>query len=196
MCLFDSFSKAFASPAYIRKVCVRLHSENSEPTSFSQMTPDEHPPTPPPCRWPTLITTHPHQISARWALPVMLCCSAPSASSSAPLRPSVRYPTTGLVVNTMHIRTFCDHINVLHIFGQICIVLKSGWSSTTTRMLASWLVFLCLRLTPRRHRQADGQPSPFYPPSPSFKSFGAACVKLCCLPPPSLAKNIHICSLV
>ena len=112
MCLFDSFSKAFASPAYIRKVCVRLHSENSEPTSFSQMTPDEHPPTPPPCRWPTLITTHPHQISARWALPVMLCCSAPSASSSAPLRPSVRYPSFGLIVNITCMRTFCDHINV------------------------------------------------------------------------------------
>ena len=136
------------------------------------------------------------RFSSFGAASVVLCCSAPPASLSAPLRPSVRYPTTGLVVNTMHIRTFCDHINVLHIFGQICIVLKSGWSSTTTRMLASWLVFLCLRLTPRRHRQADGQPSPFYPPSPSFKSFGAACVKLCCLPPPSLAKNIHICSLV
>ena len=37
-------------------MCVRLHSESSEPTMFSQATPDEHPPTPPPCRWPALLT--------------------------------------------------------------------------------------------------------------------------------------------
>ena len=48
-----------ASAADIRKsVCVRLRSESSEPTIlFSQTTPDEHPPTPPPCRWPALITS-------------------------------------------------------------------------------------------------------------------------------------------
>ena len=35
--------------------CVRLHSDNSEPTMLiSQKTPDEHPP-PSPCRWPALI---------------------------------------------------------------------------------------------------------------------------------------------
>ena len=46
-----------ASPADIRKVCVRLHLENSERTMLtSQRTPDEHPPPPPPCRWPDLIT--------------------------------------------------------------------------------------------------------------------------------------------
>ena len=49
-----------ASPTDSRKVvcvCVRLHTENSETTmSISQTTPDEHPPTPPPCRWPLLIT--------------------------------------------------------------------------------------------------------------------------------------------
>ena len=45
------------------------------------------------------------------------------------------------------------------------------------------LVFLtCLRLTPRRHRQAIGQLSSLYSPLPSFNSFGAACVKLCGLP--------------
>ena len=45
------------SPADIRKVCcVRLHSENSEPTLISPTTPEEHPPTPPPCRWPALFT--------------------------------------------------------------------------------------------------------------------------------------------
>ena len=51
------------------------------------------------------------------AASVMLCCSAPPAYLSSPLWPSVRYPSIGLVVNIMHIRTFCDHLNVLHIFG-------------------------------------------------------------------------------
>ena len=39
-------------------MCVRLHSENSEPTTMliSQTILDEHPPMPPPCRWPGLIT--------------------------------------------------------------------------------------------------------------------------------------------
>ena len=30
----------------------------------------------------------------------------------------------------IYIRGFCDHTNVLHIFDQTDIVLKSGWSST------------------------------------------------------------------
>ena len=50
-------------------------------------------------------------------------------------------------------------------------------------------------LTTRRHHQADGQLSPLYPPSPSFSSFGAACVKLCGLPP-SQVRNIRLCCLV
>ena len=54
---FPLASKGFPS-GYSRSVCVRLHSENSEPKMLiSQTTPDEHPPTPPPCRWPALITS-------------------------------------------------------------------------------------------------------------------------------------------
>ena len=47
--------------------------------------------------------------------------------------------------------------------------------------------FLKRRLanTPRRHRLVDGQFSLPYPPSPSFSSFGAASVMLCCFPPAS-----------
>ena len=49
-------SKGFPN-RYSKSVCVRLHSENSEPTMlFSRTTPDGHPPMPPPCRWPALIT--------------------------------------------------------------------------------------------------------------------------------------------
>ena len=48
---------------------------------------------------------------------------------------------------------------------------------------ASSLVLLpSLPLIPRLQRQADGQLSPLYPPSPSFSSFGADRVEICCLP--------------
>ena len=85
------------------------------------------------------------------AVSVMLCCFTPPAYSSAPLRSSVCYPSIGLVVNIIYIRTFCDHINVRHISDQSFIVFKSGWSSTSTtaQMPASSLVFTCFRLTPR-----------------------------------------------
>ena len=78
----------------------------------------------------------------------------------------------------MCIQNFCEHLNVLNIFDQTCIVLKSGWSSTARMPASSLVLFPCLHLNPRRHRQADGQLSSLYPPSPSFSSFGAACVKL------------------
>ena len=42
---------------YSKSVCVRLHSENSDAAMLiSQTSPDKLPPTPPPCRWQTLIT--------------------------------------------------------------------------------------------------------------------------------------------
>ena len=91
-----------ASPTDIRKVYVRLHSESSEPTMLlSQTTPDEHPPTPPLCRWPaiTLPTLAKFQLVWRCLCDVVLCCSPPPASSSKPLRPSVCYPSMSQVVN-------------------------------------------------------------------------------------------------
>ena len=123
----------------------------------------------------------------------LLCCSAPLASSSEPIRPTACYPSIGLVVNIVHIRTFCDHINVLHMVDKTSIVLKSALRFTAARMLASSLDFPCLRLTPRRHHQADGQLKPLSPPSPSFSSFGDARVKLYSLPPPSLVRNTCLC---
>ena len=152
-------------------MCVRRHSENSEPTMLiSQTAPDGHPPTPPPCRWPALITSS--SFSSFGAASEMLCGCALPACSSTPLRPSVHYPSISLVVNIMYIQTFCEHLDVLYMFStrQTCIALKSGWSSTP-RMPASSLGLLpCLQLPP------------IYFPSPSSSSFGAACVKLCCLP--------------
>ena len=43
----------------------------------------------------------------------------------------------------------------------------------------------CLTNTSRRHSRADGELSSLYPSSPSFSSFGAACVMLCCSPTPA-----------
>ena len=56
----------------------------------------------------------------------MLCCS-PSASSSTL---AVCYPSISLIENIMHIRVFCDHLNVFYIFDPTCTVLKSSWGST------------------------------------------------------------------
>ena len=38
--------------------------------------------------------------------------------------------------------------------------------------------------------------SSLYPASPSFSSFGASCVELCCLPPPSLVRDACISCIV
>ena len=46
----------------------------------------------------------------------MMCCSAPPACSSTPLRPSVHYPSISLVVNLMRIHSFCEHPKALYIF--------------------------------------------------------------------------------
>ena len=50
------------------------------------------------------------------------------------------------------------------------------------RKLRTYEVFRKRRLTntPRRHRLADGQLSSLYAPLPSFSSFGAASVMMCC----------------
>ena len=55
----------------------------------------------------------------------MLGCSLP-VSSNTPLRASVYNANIRFVVNIAYIRKFCDHLIVLYIFDQSCIVLKSG----------------------------------------------------------------------
>ena len=54
--------------------------------------------------------------SSLGAASVILCCSAPPASSNTPLRPSVHYPSISLVVKMMFIQIFRDHLNALYIF--------------------------------------------------------------------------------
>ena len=98
----------------------------SEPTRwFSQMTPDKHPRRHHLADGPfsSLYAPSP-SLSSCGAASVMMCCSARPASSSAP---SV-LPEDRVLIYT---RRCCDHINVLHIFDETCIVLKLGWRSTT-----------------------------------------------------------------
>ena len=87
--------------------------------------------------------------SSYGAASVMLCCSAPLASSGAPLRPSVHYRSIGQVVIAKYFEvlvcTSCNPINIHYIFDQTCTVSKSGRSLKTSRMPTSSLVLLpCL----------------------------------------------------
>ena len=118
-----------ASPADIRKVCVRLHLENSERTMLtSQRTPDEHPPPPPPCRWPDLITL---PTLAKFQLVWRRLCDVLFRSSCLFEHPYGRLCTTRVSVVIMRIQTVCDHLNILHISTrQTCTGLESGRSST------------------------------------------------------------------
>ena len=82
--------------------------EKSEHTmQVSQTTPDEHPPTPPPCRWSARITLRTstkfqHVDAASVVMTYVLFRS-----------PSLCYPRIGLVVNIIYIRRYFDQINIL-----------------------------------------------------------------------------------
>ena len=107
-----------------------LSLRNSEPTRwFSRMTPDEHPRRHHLADGPlsSLYAPSP-SLSSFGAASVMMCCSARPASSRAP---SV-LPEDRVGRNIIYNRRFSDHIDVLHIFDQTCIVLKFGWRSTTS----------------------------------------------------------------
>ena len=107
---------------------------------ISQTTPDEHPPTPPPCRWPALITLPSPSFSSFGAASMMLCCSVPPACSSTPLQPSMNYPSISIIVNIMCIQTFCEHLNVLYIFDQTDLhrfKIRQELSSANPRLIVS-----------------------------------------------------------
>ena len=106
-----------------------LSLRNSEPTRwFSQMTPDEHPRRHHLADGPlSLLYVPSPSLSSFGAASVMTCCSARPAFSSAPYV----LPEDRIGRNIIYFRRFCDHINVLHIFDQTCVVLKLGWRSTT-----------------------------------------------------------------
>ena len=120
-----------------------------------------------------------------------MCCSAPPACSSTPLRPSVHYPSISPVVNIVCIETFCENLNVLYIFDQtdLCRVeVRLELNGMNARLIVS---------PPSLSPSHPPTPPPsrwpaltILPPSPSFSSFGAACVKLCCLLLPRWSETI------
>ena len=101
----------------------------SEPTKwFSQMTTDEHPRRHHLADGPLLSLYAPSpSLGSYSTASVMMCCSARLASSNAL---SV-LPEDRIGRNIINIASFYNHINVLHIFDQTCIVLTLGWRSTT-----------------------------------------------------------------
>ena len=98
------------------------------------------------------------------------------------------------------IQPFCEHLNAISIFDKTGLyrfeVRLELYAENVRLIVSPPSLSPSLPLSLRRHRHVDGQLSPLYPPSPSFSSFGAACVKLCCLPTPSLVRNIRLCCLV
>ena len=92
--------------------------------------PDDHPPTPLPCRWPALVTLPTlanFQLVWRRLGDVVLFRS--SCLFDHTLTAVCVLPSIGLVESRRYIRTFCDHLNVLYIFDPTCVVFKSGWNS-------------------------------------------------------------------
>ena len=91
--------------------------------------PDEHPSTPPPSRWPALITL---PTLAKFQLVWRHLCDVPLPSWL------FEYTLTAVCVlpeyrsgrNIRYIRTFCALLNFLYIFDPTCIVSRSGWNST------------------------------------------------------------------
>ena len=87
---------------------------------ISETMPDEHPPTPPLCRWPVLITLPTlakFQLVWRRLCDVLLFRSSCSFERTL-LRPSVQYPSISLLVKLVCIQTLCDHLKALYIFDQ------------------------------------------------------------------------------
>ena len=133
---------------YSKSVCVRMPSENFEPTRlFSHTTPDAHPPTPPPRRWPARITCRiPTKFQLVWRRLYNQCDDVLFRS---PCFFERTLCATGRSEYSLIWYTFVDFVTINE--------LGDGPSS-------SLVLLPCLRLTPRRHCQADDQISPLYAP--------------------------------
>ena len=164
---------------------------------FSQTTPDEHSLTPPPCRWPALITLRTPKFHSSFGAASVMMYVLFRSFCLFERHPYayVCHPRIGVVVNIICIRIFCDHINALHIFDQT-------WYRYELRLSS--------RMGPPHHYSSSLSPShpPMPPPSrwlalttlPPVAKFQHVwrrlLFKLCCFPPPSLVRNICLCCLV
>ena len=85
---------------------------------ISQTTPDEHPPTPPPCRWPALIAL---PNLAKFQIVWRRLCDVLFRSSCLfehTLTAVCALPEYQSVVNILCTKTFRDHLDVLYIPNQ------------------------------------------------------------------------------
>ena len=132
-----------------------------------QTTPDEHPSTPPACRWSafiTLPTLAKFQLVGRCLCDVVLfrsACLFEHTLTSVFTLPE--YQSCHIYI--MCIQTFCEIPNIFYISDRTDLYrfeVRLELNGGNARLIV--IPPSCLRLTPRRHRQADGQMSPLYPP--------------------------------
>ena len=91
-------------------MCIRLHSESSEPTLCFPLTmPGEHPPTPPPSRWPALIilpTLPKFQLVWRRLCDVLFpSCLVKHDLADAALLIEYRFQVTRIAPSTLQLRS-------------------------------------------------------------------------------------------
>ena len=108
-------------------MCPPAHRRSQRKRRFSQITPDEHAQRHQLADGPLLLLCAPSSLRSCGAASVVMCCSSSPASSSAP---SV-LPEDRMGRNIIYVRPFCDHMNILHIFDQTCIVSTLSWRSRT-----------------------------------------------------------------
>ena len=113
-------------------MCVRLHFETSERTVLiSQTTPDAHPPTPLPCRWPALVTL---ATLAKFLIAWRRLCDV------VLFRSSCLFERTLSAVCALPEHQCRRKYNVYSSVSTsqtcTCIVLKSGWNTSSLVLLS------------------------------------------------------------
>ena len=156
---------------------------------FSRTAPDDHPPTLPPCRWPapiTLLTPTTFQLVGRHLRYAFFARAAPWSARSVLHEDRITrkyYAYSYMLDHTYSSPSYCRPD--LYRF-EVRMELYDGPALPS-------ILFLCLRLTPRRHPQADGQLSLLYLPHVKFH---LAWVKLCGTSLPLLVRKTRLYSLV
>ena len=134
-------------------------------------------PTPPPCRWPSLITS---RTFAKFQLVWHRLCDVVLFRSSCLFE-----HTRTAVLCTARVLVW-PSIFLSKILKASPVDIRKFCASACTQKAPNLRCFLKRRLpnTPRCHHLADGQRSSLYPPSPYFILFDPAS-EMCCSPPAS-----------
>ena len=157
-------------------MCARLHSRKLPTYVYYVALSNDSWQTPPDATALPMASshhfTHLRQVSAR-LMPPLRCCAVPLL------------PHISRVIKIMYMSIFCDPSKCPLFFRpdlyrvevrleRLVVTPSLSPSHSPTPPPSRWPALITLST-----------------PSPCFSSFGAACVKLCCLPPPSLVRNIR-----